>query len=123
VSCAVGRAVLDVMRDEQLQDHANRVGVELLTGLRALAVAHERVGDVRGSGLFLGVELVTDRASLAPAAADADYVVNRMRDLGILLGTDGPHHNVLKIRPPMPFDSPDAAYLVETLDAVLGELR
>jgi 4-aminobutyrate aminotransferase-like enzyme/Ser/Thr protein kinase RdoA (MazF antagonist)/murein DD-endopeptidase MepM/ murein hydrolase activator NlpD len=122
VSCAVGCAVLDVVRDEALQAHALRVGAELLAGLRGLLARHELVGDVRGSGLFLGVELVRDRATLEPAAAEAAHVADRMRDHGILLGTDGPLHNVLKIRPPMPFDSADGARLVETLDAVLGEL-
>ena len=78
---------------------------------------------MRGSGLFLGVELVKDRETLEPAAAEAGYVANRMRDEGILLGTDGPFHNVVKIRPPMPFDAANGARLVETLDGVLGELR
>jgi 4-aminobutyrate aminotransferase-like enzyme/Ser/Thr protein kinase RdoA (MazF antagonist)/murein DD-endopeptidase MepM/ murein hydrolase activator NlpD len=123
VSCAVGSAVLDVMRDEALQAHALDVGAELLRGLRALQASHALVGDVRGAGLFLGVELVTDRATLEPATAAAGYVANRMRDEGILLGTDGPLHNVVKIRPPMPFDRADGARLVETLDRVLGELR
>jgi 4-aminobutyrate aminotransferase-like enzyme/Ser/Thr protein kinase RdoA (MazF antagonist)/murein DD-endopeptidase MepM/ murein hydrolase activator NlpD len=122
VSCAAGAAVLDVMRDEQLQAHARAVGDALLAALRELAARHALVGDVRGAGLFVGVELVRDRATLAPAAAEASYVVNRMRDEGILLGSDGPHHNVLKIRPPMPFDAGDAARVVETLDRVLGEL-
>src|SRR6185503_11313330 len=123
VSCAVGSAVLDVMRDEALQVHALRVGEELLAGLRELSTRHERIGDVRGSGLFIGVELVRDRATLEPAAAEASYVVNRMRDHGILIGSDGQHHNVLKIRPPMPFDAADGARLVETLERVLVELR
>jgi 4-aminobutyrate aminotransferase-like enzyme len=122
VSCAVGRAVLDVVRDEALQAHALAVGAELLAGLRAVMARHGRVGDVRGSGLFLGVELVADRATQAPAADAASYVANRMRDEGILLGTDGPLHNVIKIRPPMPFDAADGARLVETLDRVLGEI-
>jgi 4-aminobutyrate aminotransferase-like enzyme/Ser/Thr protein kinase RdoA (MazF antagonist) len=122
VSCAVGGAVLDVVRDEQLQAHALRVGEGLLGDLRALSARHELVGDVRGSGLFIGVELVKDRRTLDPAAAEADYVANRMRDEGILLGTDGAHHNVIKIRPPMPFDGANAARLVETLDRILGEL-
>ena len=122
VSCAVGSAVLDVIRDEALQTHALAVGAELLAGLRAVMARHECVGDVRGSGLFLGVELVEDRSTQAPAADAASYVANRMRDEGILLGTDGPHHNVIKIRPPMPFDAADGARLVETLDRVLGEL-
>ncbi|HEU4734676.1 MAG TPA: aminotransferase class III-fold pyridoxal phosphate-dependent enzyme [Kofleriaceae bacterium] len=122
VSCAVGSAVLDVMRDEALQAHAHATGAELLRGLGALAARHELIGDVRGAGLFLGVELVADRATLAPAAAEADYVVNRMRDLGVLVGVDGPLHNVIKIRPPMPFDAADAAQLVSVLDTTLGEL-
>jgi len=122
VSCAVGSAVLDVMHDEALQAHARQVGAELLTGLRVLLAKHELVGDVRGAGLFLGVELVNDRDTRKPAAAEASYVANRMREEGILLGTDGPLHNVVKIRPPMPFDRDDGARLVATLDAVLGEL-
>ncbi|HEY0476405.1 MAG TPA: aminotransferase class III-fold pyridoxal phosphate-dependent enzyme [Kofleriaceae bacterium] len=122
VSCAAGAAVLDVMRDEALQAHADAVGAELAAGLRALVARHAVIGDVRGSGLFLGVELVTDRDTLAPAAAEASYLVNRMRDERILLGTDGPLHNVLKIRPPMPFDRSDGTRLIETLDRVLAEL-
>lgn len=122
VACAVGSAVLDVMRDEALQAHAARVGDQLLGALRGLAGRHAVIGDVRGAGLFLGVELVADRATLAPATAEASYVVNRMRDEQILIGSDGPHHSVLKIRPPMPFDAGDAAHLVDTLDRVLGEL-
>jgi 4-aminobutyrate aminotransferase-like enzyme len=123
VSCAVGLAVLDVMRDEQLQGHALRVGERLLAGLRPLLERHPIVGDVRGSGLFLGVELVRDRGTLDPAGSEAAWVANRMRDRGILLGTDGPHHNVIKIRPPMPFTEADADLLVQALDEVLGELR
>jgi 4-aminobutyrate aminotransferase-like enzyme len=122
VSCAVGSAVLDAVRRDGLPGHAEAVGAGLLAGLRELMARHALIGDVRGSGLFLGVELVTDRATLAPAAAEAAYVANRMRDAGILLGTDGPLHNVVKIRPPMPFDDGDAGRLVEALDGVLGEL-
>jgi 4-aminobutyrate aminotransferase-like enzyme len=123
VSCAVGSAVLDVLHDEALQAHAARVGNALLADLRTLAIRHPLIGDIRGAGLFLGVELVTDRTTLAPATAEASYIVNRLRDEAILLGTDGPLHNVLKIRPPMPFDADNAALLVETLDRILAELR
>ncbi len=123
VSCAVGLAVLDVVRDEALQLHAHDVGARMLSKLRAMASRYELVGDVRGSGLFLGVELVRDSDTLEPAAAEASYVSNRMREEGILLGTDGPHHNVIKIRPPMPFDDGNADWLVEVMDRVLGELR
>ncbi len=121
VSCAVGLAVLDVVHREGLQEHARRVGERMLDGLRALADRHPIVGEVRGSGLFIGVDLVKDRVSLEAAAEDAAYVVNRMREEGILIGTDGPFHNVLKIRPPMPFDESDADRLVTTLDAILAE--
>jgi 4-aminobutyrate aminotransferase-like enzyme/Ser/Thr protein kinase RdoA (MazF antagonist) len=123
VSCAIGLAVLDVLRDEGLQTHALRVGERMLAALRPLVDEHELVGDVRGSGLFLGVELVRDRVTLEPAAAAASYVSNRMRELGILLGTDGPHHNVVKIRPPMPFDEENAELLVVAFRRVLAELE
>jgi 4-aminobutyrate aminotransferase-like enzyme len=123
VSCAVGLAVLDVVDDERLQAHAERVGAHLLEGLRQLAERSPIVGDVRGSGLFVGVELVRNRETLAPAADEASNVVNRLRDAGILIGTDGPHHNVLKIRPPMPFTVDDADVLVSALAPLLSETR
>ncbi len=122
VSCAIGLAVLDVIRDEELQKHAREVGEYLLARLRPLAERYTVVGDVRGSGLFLGVELVRDRETLEPAGAEASYVANRMRERGVLLGTDGPHHNVVKIRPPMPFTMRDADVLVRELERALGEL-
>ena len=114
VSCAVGLAVLEVVREEKLQQHALRVGERLLKGLRTFR--HSLISDVRGSGLFLGVELVRD---LEPATQEANRIVNQMREHGILIGTDGPHHNVLKIRPPMPFSSTDADHLITTLKNVL----
>ena len=120
VSCAIGMAVLDVVADEELQIHAAQVGKHLLQRLGELKDRHLLVGDVRGSGLFLGVELVTDRQSLQPAGREASLVANRMRDQGVLLGTDGPYHNVLKIRPPMPFTVQDAELLVQALDAALA---
>jgi len=122
VSCAVGIAVLDVLRDERLQEHARVVGQELLTRFRGLADRYPIVGDVRGSGLFLGLELVRNRATLEPAGEEASFVANRMRERGVLLGTDGPYHNVVKIRPPMPFDSDNADVLVAALDDSLAEL-
>ena len=121
VSCAAGLAVLDVVEEERLQERALRVGGRLLEGLRGLSERHPLVGDVRGSGLFLGVELVRDRASLEPAPEEATYVVNRLRERGVLTGTDGPHHNVLKLRPPLVFSDEDAGLLLATLDEVLAE--
>ena len=76
---------------------------------------------MRGSGFFIGVELVRDRATLAPAAAQAAYIAERMRQRGILIGTEGPLHNVLKIRPPMVFNSADAKFLLSTMEIILSE--
>jgi 4-aminobutyrate aminotransferase-like enzyme/Ser/Thr protein kinase RdoA (MazF antagonist)/murein DD-endopeptidase MepM/ murein hydrolase activator NlpD len=121
VSCAVGLEVLNVVQDEQLQDHALRVGNCMLDRLRPFVDRYSIVGDVRGSGLFLGVELVRDRETLDPAAEEASFVCNRMREHGILVGTDGPYHNVVKIRPPMPFDEQNAALLVDVMETVLNE--
>ncbi|MEO6210617.1 MAG: aminotransferase class III-fold pyridoxal phosphate-dependent enzyme, partial [Gemmatimonadaceae bacterium] len=122
VSCAVGIAVLDVVRDEKLQQHARVVGEALGPQLRALMDRFPIVGDVRGSGLFWGVELVRDRETLEPAGAEASFVANRMRERGILLGTDGPYHNVVKIRPPMPFTVADAERVVSELARALAQL-
>jgi 4-aminobutyrate aminotransferase-like enzyme len=121
VSCAVGNAVLDVLEREDLQANALRVGNQLLEGLAELATRHPIVGDVRGLGLYLGAELVTDPEARAPAARAATYVINRVRDHGILISTDGPDHNVLKLKPPLCFASRDAARFLEVLDTVLGE--
>jgi ethanolamine-phosphate phospho-lyase len=121
VSCAIGLAVLDVIAEEGLQEHARRVGIHLMEGLRALMESHALIGDVRGLGLFVGIELVLDRQTLEPAPEQAAYIANRMRDRGILLSTDGPFHNVLKIKPPMVFTEENADFLVGTLNEILGE--
>jgi 4-aminobutyrate aminotransferase-like enzyme len=121
VSCAAGLATLAVTLEEDLQSHALRVGHALLEGLRRLADRHEIVGDVRGSGLFLGMELVRDRETLEPATEEASFISNRFREAGILLGTDGPFHNVIKIRPPMPFSEVDADLLVAAMEEILAE--
>jgi 4-aminobutyrate aminotransferase-like enzyme len=121
VACAAGLAVLDVLRDEGLQENARRVGRHLIDRLRGLMDRHSLVGDVRGSGLFLGVELVRDRGLLTPAGDEASYVVNRLREKGVLTGTDGPYDNVLKLRPPLILETRDADLLVAALDEVLGE--
>ena len=121
VSCEIGLAVLDVIAEEELQLRALRVGGRLKEGLTGLMDRHAIVGDVRGLGLFLGIELVLDRETRAPAAAQASYVVERMKDHGILLSTDGPDHNVIKMKPPMPFSESDADRAVAAYDRVLSE--
>jgi len=121
VSCAIGLAVLDVIRDEGLQVRALEVGQHLVDGLRALMSRHALVGDVRGLGLFVGIELVRDRETRQPAGTEAGLVANRMRDKGVLVSTDGPFHNVLKIKPPLCFTAGDADRLVSALDEILRE--
>jgi 4-aminobutyrate aminotransferase-like enzyme/Ser/Thr protein kinase RdoA (MazF antagonist) len=122
VSMKVALAVLDVLEEEGLQENARRLGRYMLGALRELVGKHEIIGDVRGSGLFLGVELVLDREKLTPATEQTSRVVEALRDRGILTGTEGPHHNVIKIRPPMCVSQEDGERIVSTLDAVLDEL-
>jgi 4-aminobutyrate aminotransferase-like enzyme/Ser/Thr protein kinase RdoA (MazF antagonist) len=121
VACAAGLAVLDVLDEERLQQNALRVGTYLMKVLKALQEQHALIGDVRGSGLFLGIDLVLERGTREPAPLQASYVVNRLRDCGILTGTDGPHHNVIKLRPPLVFSQADGDLFVKTLDGILQE--
>lgn len=123
VSCAIGRAVLAVIREEELQHNADAVGQHLTQRLLDVKSRHSLVGDVRGPGLFVGVEFVDDRTSLAPATRQASYVANRMKEMGILMSTDGPFNNVLKIKPPLCFTSDDADCLVDAMDRALLELE
>jgi 4-aminobutyrate aminotransferase-like enzyme len=122
VSMAAAQAVLDVMREEGLQENARVVGEYARDGLRDLAQRHACIGDVRGSGLFLGAELVLDRATKAPATAFARTVANALRHKGVLMNFLGVHYNVLKIRPPMVFSHSDADRMLAAVDAVLTEV-
>jgi 4-aminobutyrate aminotransferase-like enzyme/Ser/Thr protein kinase RdoA (MazF antagonist) len=122
VSCAIGCAVLDVIEREDLQRHAADVGGSLMAGLRRLQARHELIGDVRGLGLFVGVELVWDDRTLTPAGEEAGRVVEAMRDRGFLLSTDGPDHNVIKIKPPMVLQHDDVNGVLTALDDVLASL-
>ncbi len=121
VSCVIGLEVLALMERERLRDKALATGNYLITRLRELGQRHVLIGDVRGSGLFIGIELVTDRSDRTPAGREAAYVANRMRELGVLVSTDGPDNNVLKIKPPLCFDVLDANVLSTALERVLGE--
>lgn len=119
VSCAVGLAVLDVIRNEELQGNALEVGNYLLNGLQQLKEKHALIGDIRGLGLFIGIELVRGHESLEPADREARELVERMKDSGVLLSVDGPLHNVIKIKPPIVFSRADSDFLLCTLDRVL----
>jgi 4-aminobutyrate aminotransferase-like enzyme/Ser/Thr protein kinase RdoA (MazF antagonist) len=121
VACAAGLAVLDVLETEELQARALRVGNFLKKNLLALQQQFPLIGEVRGSGLFLGLDLVLDRATRAPAPAQAAYIVNRLCECGILTGTDGPHHNVIKLRPPLIISETDTLTFTDTLRQILAE--
>lgn len=118
-ACAVGLCVLRVLREEQLQQNAHRVGTYLKAKLQALMREKSSpsvvIGDVRGLGLFLGIELIKDVETLAPAAAEAQALLCHMKRKGVLVSTDGPYHNVIKIKPPLCFTQRDADHLVKTL--------
>jgi 4-aminobutyrate aminotransferase-like enzyme len=120
VSCAVGRTVIDVIDNEGLVDNAAQVGDYVLAEFTKLQSKHDIVGDVRGSGLFFGIDLVSDRVTKKPDAAAAKKVVNRMRDNGILMSKIGEHDNVLKLRPPLCFSKDNADLMISTLDDVLA---
>jgi 4-aminobutyrate aminotransferase-like enzyme/Ser/Thr protein kinase RdoA (MazF antagonist) len=121
-AAAAGFAVLDVMREEELQQNALETGRYFKSGLRSLMQRQSLIGDVRGTGLALGVELVRDRATLEPARAETVRVLDLMRDNGVLIGADGKHGNVLKLRPPIVFRREHADRVVETLDKVLAQV-
>jgi 4-aminobutyrate aminotransferase-like enzyme len=118
VSCAAGMAVLDVLESEALQANAGSVGGQMMADLRALAGKHPEIADVRGAGLFVGVELVSQNPGV-PSAELAARVVNGLRDRRILISATGPRGNVLKIRPPLVFSHDNARQLVAGLAAVL----
>ncbi len=120
VSCAAGLAVLRAIEEENLQENARVVGDYFLERLRELQKRHRLVGDVRGLGLFLGVELVRDRDTLEPATGEAQVVIEKMKERGVLLSTDGPFRNVIKIKPPLIFTKDNVDRVVENLDLMLG---
>ena len=122
VSMAQGLAVLDVIEEEGLQENARVVGGHFRKGLEQLMEKHELIGDVRGRGLMLGIELVQDRGTREPAGEEAKQVLERARDFGVLLGKTGLNGNVLRIKPPLCITEEDADFALEVLDRCLGEL-
>lgn len=119
VSCRIGLSVLNVLEKEQLQQQAQTVGDYLKQQLNTLAHTRASIADVRGLGLFLGVELVENKKQLTPAPMLAKQVVNQLKERGILLSTDGPYQNVLKIKPPLVFNCDNVDELVANLAEVL----
>jgi 4-aminobutyrate aminotransferase-like enzyme len=121
LSCRIGKEVLDIVDDEELQNNAQVMGERLLAGLYRLQDKHAFIGDVRGMGLFIGLELVTDKVSKTEATNLASYVKNRMRAHRILLGSEGPKDNILKIRPPLTIGADDVDMILMVLDDILTE--
>ncbi|GAB3467627.1 aspartate aminotransferase family protein [Massilia terrae] len=119
VSCAAALAVLDTIQEDHLVQHAAQVGKILREGIAGLAGRHEAIGDVRGVGMFVGVELVSDRAARTPDRELTTRVVNRMRDQGVLLSACAIGHNVLKIRPPLVLTPAQAGMVIAALDEAL----
>jgi 4-aminobutyrate aminotransferase-like enzyme len=115
-------AVMDVLEAERLPENALATGRYLTAKLEALKSRHELIGDVRGAGLFLGVELVRDRETLEPATTEAGEVVNVMREAGVLASTDGPFDNAIKIKPPMVFGVREVDIFADELDRAIGAL-
>ena len=122
VACAAALAVLDVIEDERLIERAARVGPALRVAIAALMPAHPSIGDVRGVGLLSGVELVRDPGTKEPDPALASAVKNAMRERGVLVGSTGPHDNVLKVRPPLVFGEEHIPRVVDALDESLRAL-
>ncbi|MDT5246302.1 MAG: hypothetical protein QOD36_3678 [Mycobacterium sp.] len=121
LSCAIGMTVLDVLRDEGLQENAARVGAHLKARLQALQGKHPIIGTVHGIGLYLGVEMVRDLETLEPAAEETSAICDRMLELGVVIQPTGDHMNILKTKPPLCIDVEAADFYVDTLDRVLTE--
>ncbi|KUL92777.1 4-aminobutyrate aminotransferase [Bosea sp. WAO] len=122
VSAAVGMAVLDVIEREKLIENAAAVGAHLRDGIQALAQRHPIIGDIRSAGLFVGTELVRDRATREPATEETASIVNGLRARRVLISAAGPAANVLKIRPPLVFSKENADLFLATLDEVVTEV-
>ncbi len=120
VSCAIGMAVMDVIERDGLMERASELGLRFTEGLLSLKDSHEIIGDVRGRGLFLGFEMVRDRKTLVPASKEATEIVDSMREMGVLMSTDGPLHNVIKIKPPMVLNEEDVDDTLSKLDRALS---
>ncbi|WP_428775105.1 aspartate aminotransferase family protein [Vibrio sp.] len=122
VSCAVGQAVLEVIENESLIRNSAKVGAYMQAGLRQLAERYSLIGDIRGSGLFIGLELVKDRTTKEPATEETAQAVNLLRQKFVLISSAGPHANVMKIRPPLTFSKDNADLFLQRMEEVLETL-
>jgi len=122
VACAAALAVLDIVEQQELQAKALETGNYLKEGLKQLAADHRLIGDIRGTGLFLGIDLVRNFENHEPAVSETKKAVNLLRHNGVLIGSTGQYDNVLKIRPPMVFSKNNADLLLQKLRIVLGLL-
>ena len=123
VSCAVGNAVLDVIHEEKLQSHANKVGKYFLSKLLKIKNKFPNlISEVRGRGLFIGIDFIYNNKSFKPNPKLASNIINTLREKGILLSTDGPYHNVIKIKPPLPFNKNDVDFVCFEIDYYLSSL-
>ncbi|MEX0669458.1 MAG: aminotransferase class III-fold pyridoxal phosphate-dependent enzyme [Pirellulales bacterium] len=122
VTCTQGRAVLQVIDEDGIQANADRIGGKLKAGFEVLAQKHDVIGDVRGLGLMLGIELVKDRGTKEPAKEACMRVFEACRELGLLIGKGGLHGNVLRIKPPMCLTEADADFMLDVLDAAFRGL-
>ena len=123
VSCAAGKAVLETIEREKIQQNCDLVGEILLKGLKSLQEKHESIGDVRGSGLMIGVDLVKNRDTKEPHPQLASEIHELSKDLGLLIGKGGLHRNVLRIKPPLCITETDANFIVHVLDFALYHVR
>ena len=123
VVSSIGMAVLDVIKKERLQENSLKVGAFLKAGLEKLKAKHALIGDVRGQGLLLGIELVNDRDTKTPATAECAAVLESAREMGLLLGKGGRWGQTIRLAPPMVITPADAEFALEVLDAALGKVK
>lgn len=122
VSLAVASAVLDIIEKEKLQQHAAQVGKILLMGLESMQLKYKFIGDVRGLGLFIGIDLVKSPLTKEASPEIADYCVKRLKEERVIMSTEGKYGNVLKFKPPMVFTASNAQYLLSKLDGIFSEI-
>ena len=120
--CAQGAAVLDVIDSEKLQANALKIGNQILAVLERLKTKHNLIGDVRGKGLLLGIELVKDRATKEPATSECAHVLESSWDMGLLLGKGGLYGQTIRFSPPMCLHEQDADFLLDVLDRAFSSV-